>query len=186
MLEQPLKNTKSPISTPKNYDGHPYHSKIGSTPQGFTDKLFIIRETSYVNPLTTNRPYAWWRFADQFHHHASLPCSFCTLFHISCWYSFQFLSSGSTFAFWMWGLVVKLIGETSSCIRPIKVQSRDNPDQMSFTTKLSKNKKICPRGEGTRRHSPILWVEVCRSSLKALTPFQTRKSNFLYPISGQT
>ena len=31
MLEQPPKNTKSPISTPKKYDDHPYHSTIGST-----------------------------------------------------------------------------------------------------------------------------------------------------------
>ena len=30
--------------------------------------------------IPCNRPYAWWRFAAQFHHHASLPCSFCTLF----------------------------------------------------------------------------------------------------------
>ena len=28
---------------------------------------------------TINRPYAWWRFADQFHHHASIPCTICTL-----------------------------------------------------------------------------------------------------------
>ena len=39
-------------------------------------------------------------------------------FH-ACWYSFQFLSFGNTFAFWMRGLVVKLISKTSSCVRPI-------------------------------------------------------------------
>ena len=26
------------------------------------------------------RPYAWWRFVDQLHHHASLPCSFSGTF----------------------------------------------------------------------------------------------------------
>ena len=31
-LEQPLRNTKSPITTPKKYDDHPYHPNIGSTP----------------------------------------------------------------------------------------------------------------------------------------------------------
>ena len=43
-------------------------------------------------------------------------------FHILCRYSFQFLSSGNTFAFWMSGVVVKLISKTSSCIRPIWTQ----------------------------------------------------------------
>ena len=33
-----------------------------------------------MSKTVSNRPYAWWRFADQFHHHASLSCSFCTLF----------------------------------------------------------------------------------------------------------
>ena len=33
-VEQPLKNTKSPITTPKKYDDHPYHPNIGSTPRG--------------------------------------------------------------------------------------------------------------------------------------------------------
>ena len=32
MLEQPLKNTKSPITAPKKYDDHPYHLNIGSIP----------------------------------------------------------------------------------------------------------------------------------------------------------
>ena len=32
-LEQPLKNTKSSISTSKKYDDHPYHLNIRSTPQ---------------------------------------------------------------------------------------------------------------------------------------------------------
>ena len=44
---------------------------------------------------------------------------FARFFHLPCWYSFQFLSFGNTFAFWMRGLVVKLISKTSSCIRPI-------------------------------------------------------------------
>ena len=32
MLEQPLENTKSPITTPKKYEDHSYHPNIGSTP----------------------------------------------------------------------------------------------------------------------------------------------------------
>ena len=32
MLEQPLRNIKSPITTPKKYDDHSYHPNVGSTP----------------------------------------------------------------------------------------------------------------------------------------------------------
>ena len=32
-----------------------------------------------INRPLSNSPYARWRFADQFHHHASLPCTICTL-----------------------------------------------------------------------------------------------------------
>ena len=47
MLEQPLKNTKSPISTPKRYDGHPYHPNIAGTPLGLNaNKLSLNVEKS--------------------------------------------------------------------------------------------------------------------------------------------
>ena len=72
-----------------------------------------------------NRPYAWWRFADQFHHHASLLCSFLTLFPHFMLVFFSIPVLLETFAFWMWGLVVKLISKTSSCIRPINTSSTD-------------------------------------------------------------
>ena len=42
--------------------------------------LYTVYATNISWHSTFNGPYAWWRFADQFHHHASLPCSICTLF----------------------------------------------------------------------------------------------------------
>ena len=66
-----------------------------------------------------NRPWAWWRFADQFHHHASLPCTIRTLLSPSMLVFFSISILWEMLAFWMRGLVVKLISKTSSCIRPI-------------------------------------------------------------------
>ena len=50
LLEQPLKITKSPISTPKKYDIHPYHPNIGSTPRGF-----LLERTMNNNALVVER-----------------------------------------------------------------------------------------------------------------------------------
>ena len=60
------------------------------------------------------------------HFHALFVC----FFHFPCWYSFQFLSFGNTFTFWMWDLAVKLISKTSSCIRPIRFPQERSPSYM--------------------------------------------------------
>ena len=59
MLEQPLKYTKSPISTPKKYDDHPYHLSIWSTPNWeptadiFKDVIMLRSKVREVQVLTT-------------------------------------------------------------------------------------------------------------------------------------
>ena len=44
------------------------------------NQLVLSTMPRLKSTMKINMPYAWWRFADQFHHHASLPCSFCALF----------------------------------------------------------------------------------------------------------
>ena len=43
LLEQPLKNTKSPITTPKYYDDHPYHPNIGVPPGIFKLPITVLQ-----------------------------------------------------------------------------------------------------------------------------------------------
>ena len=72
-----------------------------------------------------NRPYAWWRFADQFHHQASH--SKCKCFpEDRNWKEYQHeMWKKRAETTWERGVVVKLISKTSLYIRPIICRARD-------------------------------------------------------------
>ena len=70
------------------------------------------------------RPCVLWRFADQFHHHASLPCSVCTLFPHFMLVFFSIPVLWEYICILNVKLGGELISKTLSCIRPIISTSR--------------------------------------------------------------
>ena len=82
------------------------------------------------------RPYAWWRFADQFHHQAAS--------HSKCkcspedrnWKEYQHeMWKKRAETTWERGVVVKLISKTSSCRRPIGVRDSVHVADVDMTWK---------------------------------------------------